>query len=120
MFEDLFTRPAAIEEYRNAPLAEDRLRYLVHCAERGAARRDFVQDCRRPAVPRPGFWICMPTTGSADPRSKPHPGRHHVRIPPVSPTCIAPHKKTLHRNTTRVAVLSRPAGGNKEGAPSPC
>ena len=38
MFEKLFTRPAAIEEYRNAPLAEDRLRYLVHCAERGARR----------------------------------------------------------------------------------
>ena len=38
MFEELFTRPAAIEEYRNAPLAEDRLRYLVHCAERGATR----------------------------------------------------------------------------------
>ena len=38
MFEKLFTRPAAIEEYRNAPLAEDRLRYLVHCAECGARR----------------------------------------------------------------------------------
>ena len=38
MFEELFTRPAAIEEYRNAPLAEDRLRYLVHCAECGARR----------------------------------------------------------------------------------
>ena len=38
MFEELFTRPAAIEEYRNASLAEDRLRYLVHCAECGARR----------------------------------------------------------------------------------
>ena len=38
MFEELYTRPAAIEEYRNAPLAEDRLRYLVHCAECGARR----------------------------------------------------------------------------------
>ena len=28
MFEELYTRPAAIEEYRNASLAEDRLRYL--------------------------------------------------------------------------------------------
>ena len=45
MFEELFTRPAAIEEYRNASLAEDRLRYLVHCAECGARREDFVQDC---------------------------------------------------------------------------
>ena len=38
MFEELYTRPAAIEEYRNASLAEDRLRYLVHCAECGARR----------------------------------------------------------------------------------
>ena len=36
MFDDLFTRPAAVRLYRTAPLAEDRLRYLVHCAERGA------------------------------------------------------------------------------------
>ena len=36
MFEDLFTRPAAVHLYRTAPLAEDRRRYLVHCAERGA------------------------------------------------------------------------------------
>ena len=38
MFEELFTRPAAIEQYHTAPLADDRLRYLVHCAECGARR----------------------------------------------------------------------------------
>ena len=37
MFEDLFERPHTIEKYRSAPLYEDRLRYLVHASEGGAA-----------------------------------------------------------------------------------
>ena len=37
MFEDLFERPHTIEKYRSAPLYEDRLRYLVHVADGGAA-----------------------------------------------------------------------------------
>ena len=36
MFEELFTRPATIQEYHAAPLADQRLRYLFHCAKRGA------------------------------------------------------------------------------------
>ena len=38
MFEDLFTRPRTIERYQAAPLAEDRLRYLIHSSSQGAAR----------------------------------------------------------------------------------
>ena len=130
MFEDLFTRPAAIEEYRNAPLAEDRLRYLVHCAERGAARgtlckiavdqlylvrlldlhaddrvsRSQVEAASR-APSRPGF------------RRYPRPASLHTR-------------KRFIGNTTRwLCFLGRleetkapfaGAGGAGLGAPSPC
>ena len=37
MFEKLFERPHTIEKYRAAPLYKDRLRYLVHVADGGAA-----------------------------------------------------------------------------------
>ena len=37
MFENLFKRMHTIEEHRSAPLYEDRLRYLVHMADGGAA-----------------------------------------------------------------------------------
>ena len=36
MFEALFTDGGAIDRYRGAPLLEERLRYLLHCAEAGA------------------------------------------------------------------------------------
>ena len=39
MFEKLFARRCSIERYRTAPLVEQRLRYLRHCEETGAARR---------------------------------------------------------------------------------
>lgn len=39
MFENLFERSHTIEKYRSAPLYEDRLRYLVHVADGGAAPR---------------------------------------------------------------------------------
>ena len=41
MFENLFTRGAILKRYRTAPLFEERLRYLIHCATggRSAARR---------------------------------------------------------------------------------
>jgi len=37
MFGVLFTRPYAIANHRNGPLAGQRRRYLAHCAERGVA-----------------------------------------------------------------------------------
>jgi integrase/recombinase XerD len=39
MFEQLFERPHALARQRNGPVAEDRLRYLAHCAEQQMARR---------------------------------------------------------------------------------
>ena len=39
MFEQLFKRPHALARQRNGPLAEERRRYLVHCAEQQMARR---------------------------------------------------------------------------------
>ena len=39
MFEDLFTDGAAIERHRNAPLSDERLRWLAHCARAGARKR---------------------------------------------------------------------------------
>ena len=38
MFEQLFTQPGAIERYQAAPLASDRLKYLIHCAQSGVGR----------------------------------------------------------------------------------
>ncbi len=35
MFELLFTRPAAIERYRSAPLLKERLSHLAHCGQLG-------------------------------------------------------------------------------------
>jgi site-specific recombinase XerD len=39
MFEQLFERPHALARQRNGPLAEERRRYLVHCAEQQMSRR---------------------------------------------------------------------------------
>ena len=36
MFEDLFPNSRVLARYRDAPLFEDRLRYLTHCADAGA------------------------------------------------------------------------------------
>src|SRR5258708_17392278 len=36
MFDQLFSRPRAVERYVSAPLLEPRLRYLCHCAAQGA------------------------------------------------------------------------------------
>ena len=38
MFEQLFTAPRAVERYCHAPLLDERLRYLAHCAARGSTR----------------------------------------------------------------------------------
>ena len=38
MFDDLFTHPGIIGRYRDAPLLDERLSYLVHSAEGGARR----------------------------------------------------------------------------------
>ena len=38
MFDDIFTRRGIIARYHAAPLFEERLRYLVHCAREGARR----------------------------------------------------------------------------------
>ena len=38
MFNQLFKRPTVIKRYLNAPLLEDRLRYLTYCADQGAPR----------------------------------------------------------------------------------
>jgi site-specific recombinase XerD len=38
MFEQLFTTPRAVERYSRAPLVEERLRYLAHCAAQGSTR----------------------------------------------------------------------------------
>jgi hypothetical protein len=39
VFEQLFERPHALARQRNGPLAEERCRYLVHCASQQLARR---------------------------------------------------------------------------------
>ena len=38
MFEQLFTAARAVERYSSAPLLEERVRYLTHCATRGSTR----------------------------------------------------------------------------------
>jgi integrase/recombinase XerD len=39
MFEQLFERPHALARQRNGPLAGERRRYMVHCAEQQMAPR---------------------------------------------------------------------------------
>ena len=39
MFEQLFKQPHALARHRNGPLAEERRRYLAHCAEQQMSRR---------------------------------------------------------------------------------
>jgi site-specific recombinase XerD len=39
MFDRLFERPFVLTRHRNGPLAEDRRRYLAHCAEQQMSRR---------------------------------------------------------------------------------
>lgn len=39
MFEQLFERPHALARHRNGPLADERRRYLAHCADQQMARR---------------------------------------------------------------------------------
>ncbi len=43
MFEDLFTDGSTIERYRTAPLLDERLRWLEHCAEAGARQGTLRQ-----------------------------------------------------------------------------
>ncbi len=43
MFEDLVKRPYALERHRSSPLAEERHRYLVHCAKLGMAHNTLHQ-----------------------------------------------------------------------------
>ena len=38
MFNDLFTSPKALDRYSSAPLLDERLRYLAHCAAQGSTR----------------------------------------------------------------------------------
>ena len=37
MFDQLFQKPRVLARYRDGPLAEERRRYLVHCAEQRMA-----------------------------------------------------------------------------------
>ena len=41
MFENLFTRGAILKRYRTAPLFDERLRYLIHCAQAGVRRKSL-------------------------------------------------------------------------------
>jgi integrase/recombinase XerD len=43
MFDQLFSLPAVLARHRNAPLAEDRLRFLGHLAELGLSRRSLLE-----------------------------------------------------------------------------
>src|SRR5258708_1404991 len=38
MFDQLFNRPRALKRHTTAPLVEERLRYLSHCAEHGTRK----------------------------------------------------------------------------------
>lgn len=46
MFDHLFQDPRALARHRDGPLAEERRRYLVHCAEQGMAL-ETIQDAAR-------------------------------------------------------------------------
>ncbi len=42
MFEKLFKRPSTVARHQDAPYAEERRRYLVHCAENGYTRKTLL------------------------------------------------------------------------------
>jgi len=42
MFEKLFKRPSVVTRHENAPYAEERRRYLVHCAASGYAHNSIL------------------------------------------------------------------------------
>ena len=47
MFEQLFGSVSTVEQYRTAPLADSRLRYLRALAQVGSQTLDPAQDCRQ-------------------------------------------------------------------------
>jgi site-specific recombinase XerD len=51
MFEKLFTKPSAIARHKTAPYAEERERYLSHCAEKGYTRATQL------LIARELFWV---------------------------------------------------------------
>jgi hypothetical protein len=62
MFEQLFERPHALARQRNGPLAEERRRYLVHCAEQQLSLRTYPFTVRHRFNPRyPDRTIIMET-----------------------------------------------------------
>jgi hypothetical protein len=45
MFEKILTDPAALLRHRSAPFADERERYLQHCADFGAASNSLRDKC---------------------------------------------------------------------------
>ena len=73
MFDRLFQNPCVLARQRNGPLAEERRRYLAHCAEQQMSRRTFAN--ASPVTlwssPRPCAWPSGPVNSSPVPRSRP-------------------------------------------------
>ena len=46
MFDQLFKSPSALARHRHAPYAEERARYLRHCAEQGYTRETLLLKAR--------------------------------------------------------------------------
>ena len=42
MFEELFKRPSVLARHKSAPYAQERERYLSHCAQQGYARATLL------------------------------------------------------------------------------
>ena len=52
MFEDLFTRRGIIARYHAAPLHDERLRYLKHCAQEGTPAGNVARNRGSSGQPR--------------------------------------------------------------------
>lgn len=46
MFEQLFKRPSVVHRHKSAPYAEERERYLIHCAEQGYTKNTLLLKAR--------------------------------------------------------------------------
>ena len=46
MFDQLFARPSVVARHANAPYAEERGRYLAHCAQRGDSHATLLFKAR--------------------------------------------------------------------------
>lgn len=70
MFDRLFRRPQAVARHRNGPLAEERLRFLVHCEKQQMSPVTLGHITRNTLIVAKVLRLA---NSSPEPKSKPRP-----------------------------------------------